>query len=362
LVAAQVSLLCVFALALSGSGCARKIGGDPFAGIDGSVVDMDGGTSPYDGGRFGNMNTPPTQYDGGFIEGDLDATTSPDAFFINDPPPPYCGPDEDYEVPVPTGTPTCPGDKNREGCPCEEAGEEAPCWPGERVHRNLGICKDGVATCVDTQEFGRRWGACEGYVLPVAGATQGADACKCFSPGSGTWALSNLSPCISRNGGTFLYSSVLNAEDKLECTNTASGQPTVPSESWSTSKLDIACAGEFTLCFTIKAGDIDDPQADDCVVHAACQDVLYEVANVELELPDLPAWSSADSDCATDFLDNGGYGEMTVLGETFECDIVDDGNGEPFVFYRTSYCPASCNDTPDAEGCAQCRTGGSGDF
>jgi hypothetical protein len=354
-------LLCAIAIL---GGCARKIGGDPFAGLDGSTadMDMDGGTSMFDGGRFGNMNKPPVRYDSGFVEGDLDATTNPDAFFVDDPPPPYCGPDEDYEVPVPSGTPTCPGDKNREGCPCEEAGEEAPCWPGERVHRNLGICKDGVATCVDTQEFGSRWGACEGYVLPVEGATQGADACKCFSPGSGTWALSNLSPCISRNGGTFLYSSILNDEGKLECNNTASGVPMVPSETWSTSKLDIACAGEFTLCFTIKAGDIDNPHADDCVVHAACQDVLYEEANVELELPDLPAWTSADSACATDFLDNGGYGEMTVIGETFECDIIDDGQGEPYVFYRTSYCPVSCNETPDAEGCRDCSTGGSGDF
>src|SRR5262245_18898488 len=69
----------------------------------------------------------------------------------------------------------------------------APCWPGARANRNLGICKDGTTQCQPTQEGRSVWGPCEGYVLPVQGAT-GAQACQCFS--SGTWSLENTAPCF----------------------------------------------------------------------------------------------------------------------------------------------------------------------
>jgi hypothetical protein len=51
-----------------------------------------------------------------------------------------------------------------------------------------------------------------------------------------------------------------------------------------------------------------------------------------------------------------------VIGKSVECDVVDDGAGNPYVFHRTDYCPPSCQDTPDEPGCRECQTGGSGMF
>jgi len=349
---AALSLLCVAALA----SCAREIGGTPprlDAGGDGDSQD-DGG---MDGGRFGNPD-PNDRLDGGFV--DLDATTSPDAFFVNDPPPPYCGPDDMHMVETPTGSLACPSDKNREGCSCPEAGMEAACWPGKRLNREHGICQDGVTRCTDTVEFGLRWGACEGYVLPTEDATTGPEACRCFS--SGMWKLSNLSPCIYRGTDTWLYSSKLNADGTLNCGSVPTEPPAMLEGIWSTSTLNVDCAGQFTLCFTIKAGDVANPSADDCVVMETCHDVFYEEARVDQVLADLPSWRSLDNACAEAFDMRGGYGEMSVLGESVECDEIDDGSGGRYVFHRTNYCAPSCQMTPTAPGCSECRTGGSGEF
>jgi len=329
-------------------GCAREIvGGQPLpADAGGGQQGMDAG---MDADMFGNGPVGPT----------LDASFDPDAFFIDDPLPPYCGPDEDHMVEV-TGSLACPSDKNREGCSCATAGEEAACWPGKRLNREHGICKDGTTTCVDTEEFGLRWGPCEGYVLPVEGATEGPDACRCFS--SGKWALSNLSPCIFRGTDTWLYSSKLNADGTLNCGTVSEEPPPMLEGSWSTSSINVDCAGEFTLCFTIKAGDVNNPQDDDCVLMEICNDVVYEQARTDQVLPDLPSWRSLDNACAAQFDTVGGYGEMSVLGESIECDEVDDGSGGRYVFHRTNYCPPSCQQTPNVPGCSECRTGGSGEF
>src|SRR4051794_26095317 len=65
----------------------------------------------------------------------LDAMPIVDAFFINDPAPPMCLADGAViEAENPGGTPTCPDDKNREGCPCPSANATAACWPGKRVN------------------------------------------------------------------------------------------------------------------------------------------------------------------------------------------------------------------------------------
>src|SRR5262245_11768236 len=65
-----------------------------------------------------------------------------DAFFEKDPPPMYCGVDGGSAM-IPGGTPDCPDDKNREGCPCTEKGKKTVCWPGLRANRGLGFCRDG---------------------------------------------------------------------------------------------------------------------------------------------------------------------------------------------------------------------------
>ncbi len=294
----------------------------------------------------------------------LDATPSLDAFFINDPPPPVCLPDGAM-APAPTvgGTPTCPDDKNREGCTCTKAGETSACWPGKRVNRMHGVCKDGQTTCLQTSEFGLLWGACKGYVLPTTGAIQGPQACGCFS--TGKWALTNLAPCLyTDNNNTYLYSSHLDSAGKIACDTVSATPPGTPPEDWNSSTLNIDCAGKFKLCYTIKAGDVKNPQPGDCTISHQCVDVYYDKVSTDQTLPNLPGWSSGDKDCGNKFVNVGGYGEMTVEGQSAECEKVDDGMGNPYVFRRTSYCPPKCLDAANktlAE-CASCSTGGSGSF
>ena len=285
-----------------------------------------------------------------------------DAFFINDPAPPMCGPDGTM-TPAPKieGSADCPKDKNREGCECPEAGEEAPCWPGKRINRNHGICVDGKTRCTQTDEFGLAWGACEGYVLPKEGATQGAEACRCFSKGK--WELSNLVPCIvDDDDATYLYSSRPDSRGGYTCASIAELPPSAPTESWSTSRLNVDCAGQFELCYTLKAGRASAPKAEDCTLMRRCFDVWYDRAGRTQELPDLPGWVATDTTCAQRFKDVGGYGEMSVRGLSEECEPVDNGNNRPYVFERTTYCRPDCNETPDAPECRDCSVSGAGDF
>jgi hypothetical protein len=347
--------------------CAREINDTPPARAKGDAAvgdgssNMDGG---FDAGRFGNADPSKGNHiDGSFVTpGDAAATV--DAFFVNDPPPPMCGMDGMMEqAQSPGGSPQCPDDKNREGCPCPEAGATAACWPGKRVNRMHGICKDGKTTCAQTEEFGLRWSHCEGYVLPNPDATAGPEACGCFS--SGTWNLTNLAPCIFHGDmGTFLYSSKLTSDGKIDCGKglDQSKPPPVPDGIWSKDTLNIDCAGQFKLCYTIKAGDVKAPSPDDCMIMQSCVDVWYAEVGKDQALDDLPSWSSPNTECAAKFDSSGGYGEMTVIGKSAECDVVDDGHGNPYVFHRTDYCPPSCqNDTTSPE-CKSCQTGGSGMF
>lgn len=342
---------------LLAGGCADEVEREPEgaadAGMDGGG--MDAGKDPFgnaDGsGRRDAMAVP------------ADAEITADAFFADDPPPMMCGPDGEMEsAEPPGGTPNCPDDKNREGCPCPEEGMQAACWPGKRVNRNHGICKDGATTCKRTTEFGLRWAACEGYVLPVENAGAGPEACDCFS--SGRWQLSNLAPCIFHGGSgkTYLYSSKLTSDGKIDCGSNVPEPPPVPSGDWSASTLNVDCAGQFELCYTIKAGDVQNPRKSDCVITQHCAEIFYETPGMNQPLPALPAWSSDKTECARQFEQSGGYGEMTVIGKSSECDVVDDGAGNPYVFHRTDYCPPSCQDTPNAPGCKECQTGGSGMF
>ncbi|MDH5676527.1 MAG: hypothetical protein OEZ06_30690 [Myxococcales bacterium] len=340
--------LLALVLGLLGAACAGEVGG-PIPEGDGGI---DTGTGSFDGGQFQNANPDQPTFD---------AAPAADAFFIADDPPPYCGPDGVMEVGAdPGGTLECPADKNRQGCRCETEGEVAACWPGKRINRNQGICEDGMTLCKNDPEFGLTWGPCEGYVLPVEGAESGPSSCRCFS--SGTWALTNLSPCIFRGTNTYLYSSKLDGTGGIDCGSNISEPPDVPTGNWSESTLKVDCAGQFELCFTIKAGDVENPQPDDCEIMQECVDVWYPEPGEVVELPALPSWSSPNSQCADEFDRSGGYGEMSVQGKSIQCDEVDDGSGNPYVFNRTNYCPPSCQDTPNAPACVDCKTGGSGSF
>ena len=127
------------------------------------------------------------------------------------------------------------------------------------------------------------------------------------------------------------------------------------------------CVGEFTLCFSIKAGDVDDPQLDDCRIMQTCVDVRYEQAGVVQELEPLPSWNTttmAEMDCSAEFAERGGYGEMSVSGVSDACGPVDDGMGAPLVFHRVNYCAPSCQDPANASrpDCVGCTTGDPGMF
>jgi hypothetical protein len=274
-----------------------------------------------------------------------------DAFFINDPPPPQCSPDGAVlEAIDPGGTELCPDDKNREGCPCPKDGETAACWPGKRVNRNLGVCKDGQTTCIQNEEFGLRWGRCEGYVLPTPGAVQGPEACGCFS--DGTWTFENLVPCTDTFADrVYLYSSHPDGKGGWICNANDVEPPAAPPEDWTASTLKVGCAGHFTLCFTIKAGNVANPLPTDCVINRQCVDAIYETEGEVMKLPNLKGWASDDAACGQRFQDVGGYGEMSVKGQSAQCDGIDDGQGGEYVFQRPGYCK---------EG--RCATGGSGTF
>ncbi len=317
--------------------------------------------------------------DGSFGPSDA-GPLDPDAFFAKDPPPMWCGPDGGGTPPVtPGGSVDCPDDKNRQGCPCSEAGAPAPCWPGLRANRGMGVCVDGVTTCTRTGEFGGVWGPCVGYTLPTPGATSGKAACKCFSEGQ--WKIENLIPYFetfkgygASVDGTYAISTYQDSAGKSTFPAfPAKPPPAKPTEPWSADTLKVDCAGHFKLCYELKAGDAKSPLASDCSIVKVCTDEFdYAKADVEQALPKLPGWlapatgapSAAATACADSFHDNGGYGEMSVVGKSVLCDAIDDGSGQPLVFNRIQYCKAICS-TPDAgsdPSCASCGQDGSGVF
>jgi hypothetical protein len=313
-----------------------------------------GSTFPPGGENGDNVNNPDNGNTGQFGETE---TPNPDAFWAKDPPPQWCGPDNAPAPQPPGGTPDCPDDKNREGCPCPEVGMKAKCWPGLRANRNLGICQDGEVECVRIGEVQKVWGACKGYVLPKPGATKGKDACKCFS--AGKWDIENVRPCIY---WMTTRDNVTRAES-TQSTGACRQQNEQASAYWSKNTLTVDCAGTFRLCYTVKAGNIDDPKPTDQVLGESCTEGNYPVENVPTEFPPLPHWQSGQAP-AKAFYDNGGYGELTVKGLSVRCDPVDDGAGNRFVFQRIKYCPFKCND-PGNETlpeCVNCRNGATGNF
>jgi hypothetical protein len=343
------------ALSLAASGCSSASSGDPILHVGGDDGSIGHEVAPYDPNEGGLMNV-----DSG--TGPVVVDASADAFWANDPPPMVCLSETGVVTPIPGGTPECPDDKNREGCPCPTEGKSAPCWPGLRKNRNRGVCVDGQTTCVKSGEFTFTWGACQGYVLPTPGATAGKEACVCFS--GGTWSIANLSPCFFGTSATVTTGAVstvptYDSTGKLTgsaCPSIGSGAVTAPSTPWSHTTLKTDCAGHFKLCYTLKAGDVKNPLASDCTVATVCAEGDYTTPNVEQKWPDLPSWVTNSATCAQKFNSTGGYGEMSVVGESVEC------NGVNKVFNRVGYCSSSCNSNPSGPGCAGCSNGGSGSF
>jgi hypothetical protein len=331
-------------------------------------------TTHHDAGTPDGTVAPGT--DGGPMDADFRDTPlvlrdayivpDPDAFFASDPPPMTCYPDGGMGPwpDPPGGTPECPDDRNREGCRCTNVGATAACWPGHRANRMRGICHDGTTTCMPRDEFGGVWGPCMGAVLPTPGATRGAAACECFS--MGRWAIDNLSPCFvgPTSGGQYYAVSTYIAGASAACPTTITTPPSPqPGTTWSTDSLNVDCAGQFHLCYTLRAGNAMTPQPTDCTVAETCVDTWYPTANAMQALPPLPSWTGgAATACATQFATTGGYGEMSVQGLSIECDDIGDGSGARYVFNRVNYCPLACNTNPTGPGCTGCMMGGSGSF
>jgi hypothetical protein len=353
----------IVAAACSGSSTGPDADGDSDGDGDGDAdadADADG-----DGDGDGDA-------DGGLDADELpDVGPNYDAFFAEDPPPQYCGPDDRPPPELPGGTPECPDDKNREGCACPNPGEDAPCWPGLRVDRNRGICHDGTTTCEPIDEFGYgRWGACEGYLLPEEGATRGAQACNCFS--GGRWVIDNLVPCFvtSSDGSVCAVSTFIDDSRQASCPTSITGCPADPEPGtvFSANRLLTDCSGQFRLCLTLKAGNAEAASSDDCVVSETCTETWYE-APAEgdpptlTELDPLPSWSSSDAACAQQFMDEGGYAEMSVVGTSIECEEIAPEDA-PYVFNVITYCPLYCNDpgSEDLPECERCGNGATGSF
>ena len=332
--------------------CGNSNGNSGFAGGGSDDSSTSSGGSSGGGGSGGSSGINLVG-DGSMVN--YDAMLLGEGAFGNDPPPPWCGMGPDPDDAGVYGTLQCPSDKNREGCPCPKLGEMAPCWTGLRADRGVGVCKDGMALCEQAGEGPLQWGPCVGEVLPSPGAEAGAPACKCFS--TGQWAITNVEPCFAQNGAmqvTGAVSTWING-GMIQCPTNITTPPTPqPGTTWSPDTVKTDCAGNFTLCYTIKAGSATNPQSTDCVVGQACTMGYVPTANVVATLPDLPAWQGMDVACAQTFATTGGYGEMSVYGESVRCEMIASKT-QPYVFGRNSYCPLV---NPPAG----CVSGGSGNF
>jgi hypothetical protein len=351
----------VCAVALTGASivqCSSNTGAAGNGG--GSAASSSGGSG--NGSNGGGWN----------VEGGIDAPSADvasDAFFPpDDPPPTDCSGGGNWQWPG--GTAECPADKNYQGCPCSKEGETAACWPGYRKHRNRGNCKDGTATCLRIGELALQWGPCEGYqgIDPVNYkplGTTGKAACTCFS--GGYWDIANTSPCFGFTDQSYTTSlgAVSTLKSTGQCpTNTDWNNPAPPGEPWSANTVKADCTGFFKLCYTIKAFSKPNgpPAAGDCTVKQVCTESTYGVADQVQPFPDLPGWvtaSGAEKSCAQTFVSYGGYAEMSVVGESDECDKVDK------IFQTVTYCAFKCNQEPAKStdpDCINCKPGGGGAF
>jgi hypothetical protein len=348
------------------SGHFGQTGGSGNTGGSSSGGSSSGGSSAW-GGTGANGSDAPLNFDGQYQD------YSSEQFFLDDPPPGGC--DGGGIAKKPGGTPECPDDKNLEGCPCTEKGKKVPCWPGYRKHQNRGACKDGETECLLTGESTLEWGPCIGYqgIDPVSKlplGTSGKAACGCFS--GGYWRLDNTSPCFYFSSQTVVMGGVSTiiisgGGDAGVAQADCPGSYSLPGSPWSPNTVKADCTGYFKLCYTLKAysspnknGDAG-AQAGDCVMKVICTEDHYDVADVEQAFPDLPAWitdTPTEIACAQAFVDNGGYAEMSVDGESDECEPVSK------IFQHVDYCPLKCNDPAhqnDPE-CINCTNGGGGPF
>ncbi len=214
-----------------------------------------------------------------------------------------------------------------------------------------------------------QWGPCVGYsgldpsTLMPLGST-GKAACSCFS--GGYWKLDNFSPCFYTGTDTkveFAVSTQLNTSgSQYECPPGLTATSPPPSQPFTHDTLTTDCTGQFKLCFTLKAlaSASGSPQPGDCTMAKVCTEARAAIANYPQTFPDLPGWitNSSQQACAQQFADNGGYAEMSVDGQSDECETVNR------VFQTVRYCPFKCSDPSNAQDpdCVNCTNGGGGPF
>jgi hypothetical protein len=323
------------------------------AGCPSNQSNSDGGHQCSTAGDTPDLAMPGGGDDGGALSGDVE---------------PYCPIDIDGGPPAPEdqvdGGPNCPADKRLPGCPCpfnnlQDNQTPYPCWPGLRKNRHVGQCMDGVTYCEPNMDPTGRlvylWGQCVDAVLPNPKALPGFESCDCV--GIGTWRLENLSPCFYDIGGGLGSGGAASSASVDRVVSCPLSLPlSAPREPWSEDSFATDCAGHYTLCYTLKAGDPDKPSASDCTVARVCIEADYGVAGVYQPFPPLPGWvagSDAHTCCAIQFAATGGYGEMSVEGRTvLNCQRVSK------VFdNRVRYCPASCGSNPQDPSCQHCYDG-----
>jgi hypothetical protein len=215
----------------------------------------------------------------------------------------------------------------------------------------VGQCKDGTTQCQNFGEVGAQWGPCVGAVLPDPNGGTAYAACSCFS--TGQWHIDNLVPYFETYGnGTTIGLSTTQDPDGGATVfpsfpSNVSDPPPEATANWSTDELTVDCAGTFTLCYDIKYGDYNNPKASDCSIlpngPLCLPTTYYPDAGVKQVFPPFGPWeaTAAQSACAASFHTNGGYGEMSVLGESVLCQHIASDAGTSFVFHRIQYCPES---------------------
>jgi hypothetical protein len=168
-----------------------------------------------------------------------------------------------------------------------------------------------------------------------------------------TWHVDNLSPCFDEafgDGGTETILGAVSTVLSGSLYMCPADPTTLPSQPWSTDSLTADCAGEYTLCVTLKAGNPFAPEPTDCIMAQSCAQGTYAASGQAQTWPPLPAWitDSAQLACAMALDASGGYADLSVSGTATGCGSVSK------VLQRVSYCPAGCQANPSGPGCSNC--------
>jgi hypothetical protein len=142
-----------------------------------------------------------------------------------------------------------------DGCSCS-SGQTQACWPGVRMQRGVGACRDGVQRCiVDDSEF-PKWGPCTGAVLPEADSSDDGIDQDC--DGQGELLRCVPKPEVCSGGLDEDCDGKIDCEDTDCQAHTACAPRCTPSAEQCTGGKDEDCDGKIDCADT------------DCGSNAAC--------------------------------------------------------------------------------------------